>query len=74
MSFFQDAHGHRERELKQAEQKLANTKKAAEKAAEDAVIVSQEMEALKLEVKELQEGIKTQQQQVEAIVCVLVGS
>ena len=60
----QDAQGHRQRELKAAEDGLSKAQKEAEQATAALGNQDQEMATLQLEVEELGKSIASQQEQV----------
>ncbi len=59
-----DSKSHHERELKEAEASITRAKKEAESVVKEAKSREQEMQALTLEVEELQKGLEAQQRQV----------
>lgn len=67
-SKLEDSKGHRDRELRAANEGLDIAKKKAEDAVNNARTHGQEMETLKLEVTELESSITSQRQQIENVV------
>ncbi len=61
-----DSKSHHERELKEAEASITRAKKEAESVVKEAKSREQEMQALTLEVEELQKGLEVQQGQVSS--------
>lgn len=65
-----DSKSHHEKELKEAEAAIVRAKKEAESVVKEAKSRVQEMQALTLEVEELEKGLVAQQEQVSSQ-CVL---
>lgn len=61
-----ESKSHHEKELKEAEEALARAKKEADGVIKEAKGREQEMQALRLEVEELQKGLLAQQEQINA--------
>lgn len=62
-----DSKSHHQRELKEAETAITRAKKEAESVVKEAKAKEQEMQALRLEVEELEKSVQTQQQQVYCV-------
>lgn len=62
-----DSKGHRERELKSAEQEMKDMKKKSEESRKNWKKHEQQFETLKLEIEELKKGIASSKEQVEQL-------
>ena len=61
-----DTEGHRQREMKKAEQAMAKARKDAEKVTKDANKFQQQVNELRLEIADLKEAIEAQKKQMLA--------
>ena len=59
-----DTEGHRQREMKKAEQAMNKARKEAEKVTKDANKFQQQVNELRLEIADLKESIETQKKQI----------
>lgn len=59
-----DTEGHRQREMKKAEQAMNKARKEAEKVTKDANKFQQQVNELRLEIADLKESIETQKKQM----------